>query len=89
MASKVVSIWAVNSGCIKSGSSLPNAASSSKPSGVVNRELVLLYWHIGQEILQRQREQGWGTKVIPCLAKLAVPSHPAIFRDLIVTFRDT
>lgn len=25
----------------------------------VNRELVLLYWQIGQDILQRQTEQGW------------------------------
>ena len=35
----------------------------------VNRELVLLYWHIGREILIRQQEQGWGAKVIDQLAK--------------------
>lgn len=35
----------------------------------VNRELVLLYWHIGREILARQQQQGWGTKVIERLAK--------------------
>lgn len=35
----------------------------------VNRELVLLYWHIGQDILQRQQVQGWGSKVIDRLAK--------------------
>jgi len=35
---------------------------------VVNRELVLLYWQIGRDILTRQREQGWGTKVIDRLA---------------------
>ncbi|WP_346294317.1 PDDEXK nuclease domain-containing protein [Sphaerothrix gracilis] len=40
-----------------------------KAALAVNRELVLLYWHIGREILQRQREQGWGSKVIPRLAK--------------------
>jgi predicted nuclease of restriction endonuclease-like (RecB) superfamily len=34
----------------------------------VNQELVLLYWHIGQEILLRQRQQGWGAKVIDQLA---------------------
>lgn len=34
----------------------------------VNRELVLLYWQIGQDILQRQTEQGWGAKVIERLA---------------------
>jgi predicted nuclease of restriction endonuclease-like (RecB) superfamily len=35
----------------------------------VNRELVLLYWNIGREILARQAAQGWGTKVIGRLAK--------------------
>ena len=34
----------------------------------VNRELVLLYWQIGQDILARQAEQGWGAKVIERLA---------------------
>jgi predicted nuclease of restriction endonuclease-like (RecB) superfamily len=34
----------------------------------VNRELVLLYWQIGRDILQRQAQQGWGTKVIERLA---------------------
>ncbi|MCU0526057.1 MAG: PDDEXK nuclease domain-containing protein [Elainella sp. Prado103] len=35
----------------------------------VNRELILLYWQIGQEILTRQQAQGWGAKVISRLAK--------------------
>ncbi|MEO1094304.1 MAG: PDDEXK nuclease domain-containing protein [Cyanobacteria bacterium J06638_28] len=35
----------------------------------VNRELVLLYWHIGREILQRQVNQGWGSKVVDRLAQ--------------------
>ncbi len=34
----------------------------------VNRELVLLYWHVGREILQRQEREGWGAKVIDRLA---------------------
>ena len=34
----------------------------------VNRELVLLYWQIGRDILVRQAEQGWGSKVIEQLA---------------------
>ena len=34
----------------------------------VNRELVLLYWRIGREILQRQKQRGWGAKVIERLA---------------------
>jgi predicted nuclease of restriction endonuclease-like (RecB) superfamily len=35
----------------------------------VNQELILLYWHIGREILDRQRNEGWGTKVVERLAK--------------------
>ncbi|HEY0675491.1 MAG TPA: PDDEXK nuclease domain-containing protein [Immundisolibacter sp.] len=35
----------------------------------VNRELVLLYWQIGRDILARQAEQGWGAKVIERLSQ--------------------
>jgi hypothetical protein len=34
----------------------------------VNRELVLLYWSIGRDILARQRAEGWGAKIIDRLA---------------------
>lgn len=34
----------------------------------VNHELVLLYWQIGRDILDRQAQQGWGAKVIERLA---------------------
>lgn len=34
----------------------------------VNRELVLLYWQIGRDILERQEREGWGAKVIDRLA---------------------
>lgn len=34
----------------------------------VNRELIILYWQIGQDILNRQQQQGWGAKVIDNLA---------------------
>jgi predicted nuclease of restriction endonuclease-like (RecB) superfamily len=43
----------------------------------VNQELVLLYWQIGRDILARQLEQGWGSKVIDRLAhdlRTAFPS---------------
>jgi hypothetical protein len=40
-----------------------------KAALAVNRELVLLYWGIGRDILQRQAQQGWGTKVIDQLAR--------------------
>lgn len=33
----------------------------------VNRDLVLLYWQIGRDILNRQQQQGWGAKVINVL----------------------
>lgn len=39
-----------------------------RASLAVNRELIQLYWQIGQDILQRQAEQGWGAKVIERLA---------------------
>jgi predicted nuclease of restriction endonuclease-like (RecB) superfamily len=35
----------------------------------VNRELVLLYWSIGSEILARQQSEGWGAKVIDSLSQ--------------------
>jgi predicted nuclease of restriction endonuclease-like (RecB) superfamily len=35
----------------------------------VNRELILLYWQIGREILTRQSQQGWGAKVIDRLSQ--------------------
>jgi len=35
----------------------------------VNRELVLLYWQIGKEILSRQQLEGWGAKVIDQLGR--------------------
>lgn len=35
----------------------------------VNRELILLYWQIGKDILLRQQDEGWGTKVISRLAE--------------------
>jgi len=39
-----------------------------KATLAVNRELLLLYWQIGRDILARQAEQGWGAKVIERLA---------------------
>ncbi len=35
----------------------------------VNRELVLLYWDMGREILSRQGALGWGAKVIDQLSE--------------------
>jgi len=44
----------------------------------VNRELVLLYWSIGREILARQQKQGWGAKVIDALARDLRRAFPAM-----------
>src|SRR5262245_15261799 len=35
----------------------------------VNRELVLLYWQLGRDILERQARTGWGAKVVDRLAR--------------------
>lgn len=40
-----------------------------KTAIAVNQELIILYWQIGQEILTRQQQEGWGAKVIDRLAK--------------------
>jgi len=43
-------------------------AAQTKAALSVNRELVLLYWQIGRDLLARQKEAGWGAKVIDRLA---------------------
>ncbi|MDP9651304.1 PDDEXK nuclease domain-containing protein [Paraburkholderia caledonica] len=35
----------------------------------VNRELIKLYWQIGNDILHRQQQRGWGTAVVDQLAR--------------------
>ncbi|NJA08104.1 DUF1016 domain-containing protein [Methylococcaceae bacterium WWC4] len=42
----------------------------------VNRELILLYWQIGRDILERQAQQGWGAKVIERLSHDLRTSFP-------------
>jgi predicted nuclease of restriction endonuclease-like (RecB) superfamily len=44
-------------------------AAQARATFAVNSELVLLYWQIGKEILDRQQQQGWGTKVVERLAE--------------------
>jgi DUF1016 N-terminal domain len=43
-----------------------------KAALAVSRELVLLYWQIGCQILGRQKSEGWGTKVVEQLTKASV-----------------
>jgi len=40
-----------------------------RAAGSVNRQLILLYWEIGRDILLRQSAEGWGTAVIDRLAR--------------------
>ena len=42
----------------------------------VNKELILLYWDIGATILEQQRKQGWGAKVIDRLSQDLSKSFP-------------
>ena len=42
----------------------------------VNRELILLYWVIGRDILSRQRNEGWGAKVIDRLSADLTKAFP-------------
>ena len=44
-------------------------AARTKAALAVNRELILLYWSIERQILEQQKRQGWGAKVVPQLAK--------------------
>lgn len=44
----------------------------------VNRELVLLYWQNGRDILARQKEKGWGAKVIDRIADDLRKAFPGV-----------
>lgn len=52
--------------------------SQLRASVVVNRELVLLYWQIGRDILVRQEREHWGAKVIDRLAADLKKAFPAM-----------
>jgi predicted nuclease of restriction endonuclease-like (RecB) superfamily len=40
-----------------------------KAALAVNRELILLYWQIGRDILERQERAGWGARIVERLAQ--------------------
>ncbi len=57
--------------------------SQIKAALAVNRELVLLYWRIGNGILAKQKELGWGAKVVEQIARdlrLAFPTMKGFSR---------
>lgn len=45
------------------------ATARQRAALAANAELIQLYWQIGRDILQRQAQQGWGSKVIERLAR--------------------
>jgi predicted nuclease of restriction endonuclease-like (RecB) superfamily len=56
----------------------------------VNRELVLLYWQIGRDILERQGREGWGARVIDRLAhdlRTAFPDMKGFSRANLMSMR--
>lgn len=44
----------------------------------VNKELIQLYWDIGQMIVERQNKYGWGKSIVQNLSKDILSSFPAI-----------
>jgi predicted nuclease of restriction endonuclease-like (RecB) superfamily len=44
------------------------AAAQTRAGVAVNRELIALYWHVGETIVQRQARAGWGEAVVERLA---------------------
>lgn len=49
-----------------------------KAAVVVNSELVKLYWEIGKEIVEKQEQEGWGSKALERLAKDLQNEFPGI-----------
>lgn len=61
-----------------------------KAALAVNREMVLLYWQIGHDVLIRQQEQGWGAKVIERLShdlRIAFPEMKGFSRTNLLYMR--
>ncbi len=57
---------------------------------IVNTELLVLYWHLGDAVLQRQHTEGWGTRVIDRLAtdlRAAFPDMRGLSRSNIKYMR--
>ncbi|MFI5343419.1 MAG: DUF1016 N-terminal domain-containing protein [Chlamydiales bacterium] len=53
-------------------------SSQIKAAVVVNRELIKLYWEIGKEIVEKQKKEGWGSKVLERVAKDLQNEFPGI-----------
>lgn len=44
----------------------------------VNKELIKLYWEIGEDIVEKQKQDGWGSKVLESVAKDLQKEFPGI-----------
>jgi predicted nuclease of restriction endonuclease-like (RecB) superfamily len=57
---------------------IKNKVSTAQQKAIlaVNSELVILYWEIGNEILQNQTREGWGSKIIDSLSKELQSNFP-------------
>lgn len=53
-------------------------AAQVKAALSVNRELILLYWHIGKSIVERQRTEGWGKAIVVRLASDLQKEFPGV-----------
>ena len=42
----------------------------------VNKEMIALYWEIGKQITERQKQLGWGKSVVENLSKTSRKSSP-------------
>jgi len=66
------------------------ASAQQRAALAVNQELIRLYWQLGADILQRQAEQGWGSKVIEQLSrdlKQAFPDLKGLSRSNLLYMR--
>lgn len=52
------------------------ASARNQAARTVNQELILLYWDIGQSILDKQEHEGWGKKIIQQLSKDLIHAFP-------------
>ncbi|MDR3278890.1 MAG: PDDEXK nuclease domain-containing protein [Synergistaceae bacterium] len=44
----------------------------------VNTELIQLYWEIGEEIVRKQKEKGWGKSIVEILTKALQKEFPGV-----------
>jgi predicted nuclease of restriction endonuclease-like (RecB) superfamily len=54
------------------------AAGQLRAARAVNNVLLETYWQIGRDIVQRQQEQGWGTRVVERLSVDLRTAHPDV-----------